>query len=69
MLHTRLFRTRLFQLTTKTFHLMMWEQIHKKQPWYHILASVNPVTSTVPNSQPAQPDNIESRVYGSMAKV
>ena len=39
------------------------------QPWDHILASVNPVTSSVPKSQPAQPNNPESRVYGSMAGV
>ena len=69
MLHTRLFRTRSFQLITKTFHLLMWEQIYKNQPWYHMLASVNPVTSEVPKSQLAQPDNPEARVYGSMAEV
>ena len=40
-----------------------------KQPWDHILASVNPVTSAVPKIQPAQPYNPEARVYGSMAKV
>ena len=40
-----------------------------KQPWDHMLASVNPVASAVPNSQLAQPDNPEARVYGSMAEV
>ena len=39
------------------------------QPWDHMLASVNPVTSAVPKSQPAQPNNPESRVYVSMAEV
>ena len=34
-----------------------------------MLASVNPVTSAVPNSQPAQPNNPEAWVYGSMAEV
>ena len=69
MLHTRLFRTRSFQLITKTFHLLMWEQIYKNQPWYNMLASVNPVTSAVPKSQLAQPDNPEAQVYGAMAEV
>ena len=34
-----------------------------------MLASVNPVTSVVPKIQPAQPDNPEARMYGSMADV
>ena len=34
-----------------------------------MLASVNPVTSVVPKIQPAQPDNPEARMYGSMAEV
>ena len=38
-----------------------------KQTWDHILASVNPVTSAVPKSQPAQPDNPGAWVYVSMA--
>ena len=39
------------------------------QPWDHILDSVNPVTYAVPKSQPAQPDNTQALVYGSMAEV
>ena len=39
------------------------------QTWNPMLASVNPVTSAVPMSQPAQPDNPEARVYGSKSKV
>ena len=34
-----------------------------KQPWNPMLASVNPVNSTVPNSQHAQPDNPEAWEY------
>ena len=34
-----------------------------------MLASVNPVTSAVPESQPTQPDNPEAQVYISKAKV
>ena len=40
-----------------------------KQPWDHMLASVNPVISAVPKIQPAQTYNPESQVYGSMAEV
>ena len=40
-----------------------------KQPWNHMLASVNPVTSAVPKIQPEQPDNTEARVYVSKSKV
>ena len=41
----------------------------QKQPWNHMLASVNPVTSEVSKIQPAQPDNPEDQVYGSKAEV
>ena len=34
-----------------------------------MLASVNPVTSAVPKSQPTQPDNTEAWVYGSNSEV
>ena len=40
-----------------------------KQHWNPMLDSVNPLISSVPNSQPAQPDNPEARVYGSKAEV
>ena len=40
-----------------------------KQTWNPTLASVNPVNSAVPNSQPAQLDNPEAWVYGSKTKV
>ena len=40
-----------------------------KQPWNTMLASVNPVTSAVPNIQPAQPDNHEAWVYVSKSEV
>ena len=49
-------------------HPCPYEDI-KKQPWNPMLDSVNPVTSEVPKSQPAQPDNPEAWVYGSNAKV
>ena len=34
-----------------------------------MLASVNPVTSEVPKSQPEQPDNPEAQMYVSKAKM
>ena len=40
-----------------------------KQPWNPMLDSVNPVTSAVIKSQPAQPDNLEAQVYESKAEV
>ena len=40
-----------------------------KQPWNPMLATVNPVNSEVPKSQPAQPNNPEAQVYVSEAEV
>ena len=40
-----------------------------KQPWNHMLDSMNPVTSAVLNIQPAQPDNSGARVYVSNSEV
>ena len=42
---------------------------YQTQPLNPMLASVNPVTSAVPKSQPAQPDNPEAWLYGSKAEV
>ena len=39
------------------------------QPWNPMLASVNPVSSAVTRIQPAQPDKLEARVYGSKSEV
>ena len=39
------------------------------KPWNTMLDSVNPVTSAVPKSRPAQPDNPEARVYVSNPEV
>ena len=44
-------------------HLITYSEI-PKQPRNPMLASLNPVTSEVPNIQLAQPDNPEARVYG-----
>ena len=49
-------------------HPSLYEEI-PKQPWNPMSASVNPVTSAVPKSQPSQPDNPEARLYGSKAEV
>ena len=51
---------------TMLLHPSPYEEI-PKQPWNPMLASVNPVTSAVPKSQPEQPDNPEAQVHGSKA--
>ena len=40
-----------------------------KQPWNPMLASVDPMSSAVTMSQPAQPEDTEAWVYGSKSKV
>ena len=40
-----------------------------KQPWNHMLDSVNTVNLAATISQPAQPQEPEARVYGPKSKV
>ena len=58
----------LLTTTAMLLHPFSYAEIPNK-PWNPMLASVNPVNSAVPKSQPSQPDNPEAWVYGSKAKM